>query len=216
MITLRRQLHRVCSRASAPINSLSALVDARSDLTQLLNLLSYAKPRYVNHGAFAAEILAPFVSPAPSRFSDGSYGVLYSAETLDTAIVERRFHTARWLAASHAPATLLPVLALKLRYAGQTHDATRVGRVLAASIYDADPAHYAGAQEYGSLVRARGAAAVRYRSVRDEGGRCFGVFRHSAVRSADLDGEYRYEWDGHAVVNVLHLRDRGHNETLET
>ena len=208
MIIVQRRLHRVCARQSAPRAALEALVDHAADVEQLLALESYAKTTAPYEGAFAAEIMAPFAWPTPSRFSDGSYGVLYSAEALDTALLERRFHTARWLAASHAQPTLVPVVALRLRYAGDTHDATRVSKTLAAALYDPDPSRYAVAQHYGSQVRARGAAALRYRSVRHEAGTCFGVFHPAAVHAAELEGEYRYEWDGKTIADMLQRKER--------
>ncbi|MEO7361347.1 MAG: RES family NAD+ phosphorylase, partial [Gemmatimonadaceae bacterium] len=57
-------------------------------------------------GAGAGWILSPFVrSPGPgnrSRFSDGTYGVWYGADSLATAQAEVGYHLARWLAKTQA------------------------------------------------------------------------------------------------------------------
>ena len=52
-------------------------------------------------GPGATYLMAPFthVSPdRPSRFSDGSYGVLYLAEQFETALFETMHHHARFMA----------------------------------------------------------------------------------------------------------------------
>lgn len=216
MKKVQRRIHRVCSSLAPPVRALRALADS-ADIEPVLALEALTDPlaktvrdaistipivdRYT--GSFGPEIMTPFVLPSPSRFSDGSYGVLYAAEALRTAIAERRFHYQRWLAQANTPATLLPVLALCASYRGVTHDATTLSGPLAAAIYDPDPARYAAAQGYGSRVRSNGAEALRYRSVRDRDGVCFGVFRPAAIRGVDLEAHLRYEWDGKAVVDVL-------------
>jgi RES domain len=63
-----------------------------------------------------------------------------------------------------------------------------------------DPLDYRVAQALGSNLRAKNYEGVRYNSVRDEGGECFGTFRPAAVQSVhDQVQTIEIEWDGAAV-----------------
>jgi hypothetical protein len=53
-------------------------------------------------GPGASVIMAAFthLNPQGSRFSDGSYGVFYAADDLDTAIAETAYHRERFMRAT--------------------------------------------------------------------------------------------------------------------
>jgi hypothetical protein len=69
-------------------------------LRQEAGELSMVAPQDRVAGPGTTPIMAAFthLNPDGSRFSDGSYGVYYAGQTLDTAIAETRYHRARFLA----------------------------------------------------------------------------------------------------------------------
>jgi hypothetical protein len=112
-------VHRVVPDPRPPLSELAELVEKPEDLEELLALRAMTDPaaadaleslaivpaaeRYL--GPRAAIVMAPFFRLAKRRFSPGTYGVLYTADALSTAVSESA-HAARYLAATHAgPAT---------------------------------------------------------------------------------------------------------------
>lgn len=73
--------HRVCTPIAAP-NPLTARLHAVAARTKRTVRQPYVGPH-------APYIMRPFESPSRSRFSDGSFGVHYSANRLDVATAAR-------------------------------------------------------------------------------------------------------------------------------
>ena len=78
--------------------AIEALTNPR--VRQALGALSLVPPADRVSGPGATLIMAAFthLNPEGSRFSDGSYGVYYAADTLETAVAEVSHHRARFLA----------------------------------------------------------------------------------------------------------------------
>ena len=221
------QVYRVVTNPAPGFSALAELVDPDhpEDLEELISLrnetdevarsvaiaaISQVRNEDRYFGSHAAIVMAPFLWLAPSRFSPGTYGVLYTALRLETAIAESAYHAAEVIAASiGSPAAKLPRVALSMdldhtRHADYrwTPDATRPrGRRFPdhvdPDIYDSGD--YRAAQAVGSRLRAN-YEGVRYNSVRDEGGECFGTFRPAAVKSVhDQVQAVELDWDGTAL-----------------
>ncbi|HUY41023.1 MAG TPA: RES family NAD+ phosphorylase, partial [Candidatus Dormibacteraeota bacterium] len=110
--------HRIVSRQDAPISAFDKLVDNPLELEALLRVEALTNPlardafktlpaipvsrRY--NGPLAGLIMTPFVIPRTSRFSNGSYGVLYAGYEENTALRESAHHQSLRLNASKAPA----------------------------------------------------------------------------------------------------------------
>ena len=75
-------------------------------------------------GPGATLVMAAFthLNPEGSRFSDGSYGVYYAADTLDTAIAEVSHHRARFLARTAEPAIDIDLRWIKAELHASAHD----------------------------------------------------------------------------------------------
>ena len=212
-------LRRVVADPRPPLAALAELVADPADLDELLALRALVDPlardaaraialvpaadRY--GGPHAAVVMGPFLTPGASRFSPGTYGVLYAADGLDVAVRESAYHAARYLAASTAPAGRVPRVALELDL-----DDRNIANVRRASGGDAalyDPLAYAPAQRHGATLRASGRDGVWYDSVRAPGGTCYGVFRPAAVATvSDVSEELVLVWDGSRIESYELIR----------
>ncbi|WP_241560128.1 RES family NAD+ phosphorylase [Solirhodobacter olei] len=152
-------------------------------------------------GEGASWVMAAFVhfSPdRPSRFSDGSYGVYYAGDSLETALREHSFHVARFYAATAEPAGWVS----EVRELVGSIDANMVDlreNGSAASYLEPDPARYAPAQGFAAELRSEGADGIVYPSVRHPEGTCIAAFWPNVVSVATQADHYRYHWNGHAI-----------------
>lgn len=163
-------------------------------------------------GPGASYLMAPFthVSPdRPSRFTAGTFGVLYAGETYETALFETIHHHARFMARTSEDAgwtSQFREIVLTVR--AELHDlrgaALRDHRALA-------PDSYTASQELGLHLRQSGADGVVYPSVRHAGGECVGLF-YPDLASSPVQGRHLdYHWDGTRVDLV---RDAGSGEVF--
>lgn len=133
----------------------------------------------------------------PSRFSDGSYGVYYTARTRACAVAETCYHQARFLSATDEPACELDMRVLEARVDGALHDIRGGARAFRA-IYDADD--YAAAQRFGGRLRGSGSNGIAYDSVRLVGGQCVAAFRPRVIKSLPrVERRLLYHWDGQKI-----------------
>jgi hypothetical protein len=125
-----------------------------------------------------------------SRFTDGTYGVYYAANSQAAAIAETSFHQARFLAA-----TAEADIELTLRtYVNQVVKPMHDVRDGFAELHDPDPAGYGPAQAFAKQLRDARSWGVLYNSVRAPGQECVAVFRPPAV-SIPVQGKHvRYVW----------------------
>ncbi|WP_249674086.1 RES family NAD+ phosphorylase [Pseudomonas abieticivorans] len=147
---------------------------------------------------------APFthVNPAGSRFSNGTFGVLYLADTIDTAIAEVRHHQNRYWAGVEGLSYerfVFRGLACAFTDAGN-QDATALA--LSDPIYA--PNDYTQSHALGSRLKQQGHAGLRYHSVRSPGNTCWGLMTPRAVRSVVQSAHYEMIWSGQITsVNRL-------------
>ena len=146
-------------------------------------------------GAGASFLMAPFthVSPdRPSRFSDGTYGVLYVGDAFEVALFETMHHHARFMAATaEAPGWTSQFRELVLDIAAPLH------RVDDADALDPDD--YRAAQALGRELRDAGAEGVVYPSVRYADGTCAGLFYPDRASEVRQGRHLDYHWDGGRV-----------------
>lgn len=152
-------------------------------------------------GPGAALIMTPFVIPTISRFSDGTYGVFYAGDALETAAAERAYHVGLGLRASHEKDIVLRAegYAYTVSIAAPLHDARRAAIPPPPSeIYD--PAEYGAGQRYGGALRQSGSNGILYDSVRRGGAECAGFFRPRCVADPRPAGIVYFDWDGVRVT----------------
>ncbi|MGX1786340.1 RES family NAD+ phosphorylase [Bosea sp. NPDC055332] len=151
-------------------------------------------------GAGASWLMAPFTHVSrdrPSRFSDGSFGVLYVAESFETALFETIHHHGRFMARTQEPPGWTSQFReLVLSVDAALHD-LRSERAGESALLQSDD--YVAGQALGAKLRTAKSEGVVYPSVRRRGGECAGLFwpdlANNPVQGRHLD----YHWNGERV-----------------
>lgn len=131
-----------------------------------------------------------------SRFSDGSFGVYYAAESLETAVAEVSHHCARFLAATSQPPIEVDYRAYVADVVQPLHDVRGAGW---EHVHRLDS--YAESVALARELRAAGSWGLLYRSVRREGGECVAVLRPRAVQLPVVQGAHvSLAWDGQRIA----------------
>ena len=151
-------------------------------------------------GPGTTPIMAAFthLNPEGSRFSDGSYGVYYCAQKLETALSEVRYHQERFLRRTREGP-----LRLELRLYLADLDARLVDVRRLVEYHRPDD--YGPSRKLGGALRAEGREGVLYRSVRYEGGLCAAVFRPRLLRNCRQSKHYAFHFDGRNVTAIDEL-----------
>lgn len=150
-------------------------------------------------GPGASWVMAAFthVNPKGSHFSDGSFGVYYAADRLETAIRETVFHFEAFARDSADPQREEDMRVLVGAIDATLHDVTTLSRARRQAILD--PASYAASRALGRALRERDSQGAIYPSVRDPGGACVAAFKPRAVGVPRQERHLRYRWDGERV-----------------
>jgi hypothetical protein len=151
-------------------------------------------------GQGASYLMAPFThvsASRPSRFSDGSYGVLYIGDRFEVALLKTTHHHARFMARTNeAPGWTSQFREIVLNVQASLHD-LRTGNSAHAPALDANT--YVESQSLGARLRAAQSDGLVYPSVRYEGGECVGLF-YPDLASGPVQGRHLdYHWDGSRV-----------------
>ncbi len=140
--------------------------------------------------------IAPFthINPAGSRFSDGSFGVLYLAATMETALAEVRYHQNRyWSQVQGLNFERFVFRGLSCSFVDAAmKDAASVP--LTDPLYDPDD--YSHARRLGSALKQAGYPGLRYLSVRAPGNYCWALLTPKAVVSIVQAAHYEMIWNG--------------------
>ena len=205
----RLQAYRLVNSKFPPIDLFDDVADAR-EFEILYQLQALTNPRLHNETGRLELIprdqipfgipgcsyaTAPFthVNPAGSRFRDGSYGVLYLADSMETALAEVRHHQELYW--SHVEGLnferfVFRGLSCQFNEAGLL-DATTVA--MTDPIYDAED--YCHSRQFGHLVRQGGFPGLRYHSVRNPGQHCWALMTPRSVLSIIQTAHYEMIWN---------------------
>lgn len=151
-------------------------------------------------GAGASYLMAPFTHISmdrPSRFSDGTYGVLYAGETFEVALFETIHHHACFMRSTNEPAGWTSQFReIVLDIAGMLHDITQSAALFTDVLHSDD---YGASQRLGQQLRSSHSEGIVYPSVRHAGGMCAGLF-HPDLASHAVQGRHLdYHWNGSRV-----------------
>lgn len=182
-------------------DALLALSDAEEQ-NELMALAARTAPIAANARGY---IDRPFRIPMPSRFSDGSYGVLYAANSLLTAVRETAYHLEQIFSDGQVPESEHRRVRLALRLRGSVYNARRTENpTIDARIYDAN--RYVASQAFGREVR-KFCDGIQYDSVRDpDGGVCVGAFHPRLVRSARIISTIGLIWNGDRFIEIHEIQ----------
>jgi hypothetical protein len=167
---------------------------------ELGTLSSIPRHRWVV-GPGSTPIMAAFthLNPEGSRFSDGSYGVLYVASTVETAIRETIYHRERFLERTREPPLQIQMRRYVTSVSRRLHD-------LRGGFPEAhDPDDYAASQRLGWKLRGAGSDGVAYDSVRHRGGQCAALLWPDCAAPFAQATHYTYVWNGQSITNVIEL-----------
>lgn len=205
----RLQAYRLVNSKFPPIDLFDDVADA-DEFEVLYQLQALTNPRLHNETGRLELIprseipfgipgcsyaTAPFthVNPAGSRFSDGSYGVLYLADSMETALAEVRHHQELYwskVVGLNFERFVFRGLSCHFNEAGML-DATAVA--MTDPIYDA--ADYSAARQFGRQVRQDGFPGLRYHSVRRPGQCCWALMTPRCVLSVIQAAHYEMIWN---------------------
>ena len=163
-------------------------------------------------GPGATWLMAPFTHVSrdrPSRFSDGSYGVLYTGEYFEVALFETIHHHARFMARTgETPGWTSQFREILLDIDAGLHDLRGRDAQLAPAL---DPDDHAAAQRLGAELRAAGSEGVAWPSLRHPEGNCAGLFYPDLAVNPRQGRHLDYHWDGSSVDLC---RDAGSGEVF--
>ncbi len=151
-------------------------------------------------GDGASWVMAAFTHVSPdraSRFGNGSYGVYYAGDTLETALREHTFHMARFYAASsNAPGWISQVRQL---IGSIDSDLADIREGDNSDILDPDLATYPSAQTFARRMKDEGLNGIVYPSQRHSEGECIAAFYPDVVTPPRQGDHFRYHWNGREV-----------------
>jgi hypothetical protein len=194
-------------------------VTAPEDLEAIFELESLTNPRLRDEvgdirlvspedrisGPGTSIIMATFthLNPEGSRFSDGTYGVLYAANDLDTAVAETAYHRGCFMRATGESRMELDMRIYLLDLDGRLHD-LRGRKTAQPLVYHND--NYSAGQHLARTLRKEGPNGIAYDSVRRAGGECVAVFRPRLLSNARQERHLCYVWDGQRINTVYEKR----------
>lgn len=143
-------------------------------------------------GAGASYAMAPFCHASkdrPNRFSDGTYGVWYSGDVFEVALMETTHHFARFMRATDEPAADRQHRELVTRIRAELY-------VIDEGIC-LDPDNWTPGQAFGREIFERGGNGILYPSVRYPQGRACALFYPDQIVLPVVQGRtLDYHWDG--------------------
>ncbi len=212
-----RKQYRIVPSRYPPIELFEALVDSE-EFDVLYELESLTNDRLRDEvgeislvpaaerltGPGATPVMAAFTHIGRlSRFSDGSYGVYYAGLSIETAILETRFHQAHFLSLTNeAPCELqmrcyIGTVVLPLHdIRGQAFEALKSPNMTTYPI----------CQQFAAALRDKGSNGLYFKSARDSNGECIGAFKPIAVSRVKQGKHYSYRWDGEQIATVLEVK----------
>lgn len=198
--------YRIIPSHFPPIDVFETLYDSADELQIAYALESLTNDRLVAQaGAIGAVARADWISGPgatvvmaafthlgyPSRFTDGSFGVYYAADSEAAAIAETAYHKARFLAATREPDMELTMRVYKNAIVKPLLDLR--GEAFASLC---NPDSYALSQRFGAQQLAIGCWGLLYPSARHAGGECAAILRPPAVSLPIQTRHLRYAWSG--------------------
>jgi hypothetical protein len=161
-------------------------------------------------GIGATYLMAPFCHVSPdrrSRFSDGSFGVLYAGNVFEVALFETIHHHERFMARTHeAPGWTSQFREIVMNIDARLHDLREPDT---DQLRELDPDSYAVSQALAVQLRVAGSDGLIYPSARCAGDECVGLFYPDLATNAVQGRHLDYHWDG-TRVDLYRNPSNGH------
>ncbi len=210
---LKSKVHPIIPSKFPPV-SLFDWASSPEELEQIALLEGLTNERIqaelgsLNHVAKNDWILGPGATPLmaafthighSSRFSDGSFGVYYAANSLDAAIKETVYHRERFYSASKEPMCSLSMREYSTKILKPLVD-IRPEQFI--DLLHPEPDLYERSQVFGKKIREEDNWGLLYPSVRDNQSLCVAVFRPPALTIPVQGAHLRYIWNGQRISDV--------------
>lgn len=212
------QAYRLINSKFPPIALFDDVADA-DEFEALYQIQALTNPRLLNEAGRieliprseipfgipgCAYATAPFthLNPAGSRFSDGSYGVLYVAATMETALAEVRHHQdLYWSKVPELNYERFVFRGLRCSFSDASmKDASNIA--MSDPIYAPDD--YTHSHLLGREVKESATSGLRYNSVRLHGNHCWALMTPRAVTSIIQTAHFEMIWNGQITsVNAI-------------
>ncbi|CAN7550292.1 RES family NAD+ phosphorylase [Rhizobium sp. LjRoot254] len=157
-------------------------------------------------GPGSSYLMAPFTHASPdrpSRFSGGSFGVLYIADDFETTLFETIHHHALFMARTgELQGWTSQFREIVMDVEAKLHDI----RSEAAFSTALDPADYSESQALGQRLKDMDSEGIIYPSIRKAGSECVALFYPDLAGNVSQGRHLDYHWDGQRVDMV---RDAG-------
>ena len=185
------------------------------DLAAILRLEAMTNPRMLEvsaairsvepedcvTGPGSTFVMAPFAYPRPSRFTDGTFGIYYAGDVVDTAIAEHKHHSEIFLADTSEPPGVFDHRVIEAAVDCPLEDVARNDR--AGELLN--PNDYRASRAFGAVLHGKRADGLVWPSVRRPGGTCIGIFKPRLVHNARSAYYLGYRWDGTFVSDVFRM-----------
>jgi len=144
---------------------------------------------------------APFthINPTGSRFSNGDFGILYLADTVETAIKETRYHQERYFQnIDGLHYDTIDMRCLKAIFTAELVDATTIDEIH-------HPDDYSASRKLGYTLKQSQEHGIKYHSVRNHNALCWGLFSPIFIASIIQTKHYEFIFDGKSITAVREL-----------
>lgn len=163
--------------------------------------ISLVPPEDRISGAGSTAVMAAFTHISPdvqSRFSDGSFGVYYAANSLETAIAETRYHRERFMRYTREAPGELDMRVYIGEVLKPMHD-------IRGNAYDVchKPDDWSPSQALGKQLKQDKSWGLVFRSVRNPGGECIAALRPPAISIPRQGPHLSYSWDGNTISSIF-------------
>lgn len=169
----------------------------KNDNGTLTNLPKDKVPKDIVGSHYAC---APFthINPDGSRFSGGSFGVLYLADCAQTAMAEVCFHQLKqWqnIEGLHFDSVVLRQLDVTF-----SADLVDITQDTSSPLYDGE--NYAAAQALGFTVHHLGQEGIQFESVRRKGHTCWALMSPKRIEKIEQSNHFELIFDGKKISHV--------------
>lgn len=140
------------------------------------------------------------INPDGSRFSHGDTGVLYVADSMETALAEVTHHQQHYFSnvvGLHYDRIVLRGLKVKFDE-GKLHDLTNLD--ITDPVYDKQ--NYTNARQLGNKLRTDGIETIKYNSVRNEGAICWAMLTPKNVQEVIQSTHFALIWNGEKITSA--------------
>lgn len=163
-------------------------------LREAIGVAGFVRPEDKVEQSSSHYIMGPLTHPNPdgSRFSDGSFGVIYAAFDLDTAVAEVKAEREEFLKRTHEPKQRVDMRVILMTLDGELHDLRGMPEMT-------EPA----CRSLGKQLRNAGSYGLVFESTRRPGGHCICVFRPPVLSNPRQERHFAFVWDGEEMVELV-------------